>query len=353
MKIETKPLREALDLLRPIVKGRTLPILNCVLLEAKNGQLTITASDIDQFQSERVDCDSDLDALCVNASHLSSCLGAGEYVGLKQGGTFLEIKSDGRVYKLPIHNANEFPAFPESKNHKLQGISCEDLAEGIQSVAFCAHTNPDRYALMSVHVLSKPKMLLCEACDGGNGAMWERPLICPAFEMLIPSDFASRTADALLCKGSKLKLSDNSAMITHDTGYYYCKQSEAKYPDTSNIRGHKTAPLGELEVKSAVDALESCTRLIDTSKTASGLMTFSKSGLDIYFSSLHGSCSINLPGKFEIHEASVNIQSMLKCFRAIKADKCSILRNDTKDSGEFIALRSGDLGIISMCLRGK
>lgn len=348
MKLDSTPLRSALDLLKPIVKGRTIPILNCVRLEAKRNRLTITASDIDQFQVAKVECEDDLDALCVNAQHLSCCIPAEGVVQFKSDGKQLEIKHGKSVFKLNIQDSAEFPAMPDTKDCKLQGIVCADLAEGIKAVAWAASQNHlDRPILTAIRVAPKAKMLMVGATDSHELACFDRPLICPVFEMLMPGEFADRASDCLLQKGAELKLSDRAIYITHDSGSYWCKQMEGKYPSTDFVRAFKTSELGAIDVRMTLQALDSCLSLSDPSKTPTALLTFSKNGLDIDFSAL-GAASFTIPGVFKAHECQVNANAFRRSLRAIPEDKCKILCG-LEDATKFLSFRCGDLYVVSIC----
>lgn len=347
MKLDSAPLRSALDLLKPIVKGRTIPILNCVRLEAKRNRLTITASDIDQFQTAKVECEDDLDALCVNAQHLSCCIPAEGIVRFKSSDNQLEIKHGKSVFKLNIQDAAEFPPMPETKDCKLQGIQCKDLAEGIKAVAWAVE--PEELIsqiLTSVHVAPKAKMLTVEATNRKELASFDRPLICPVFEMLLPGDFAARASDCLLQKGAELKLSDRAIYITHDSGSYWCKQMEGKYPATDFVRAFKTSELGAIDVRMTLQALDSCLSLSDPSKTPVALLTFSKDGLDIDFSAL-GAASFTIPGVFKAHECQVSANAFRRSLRAIPEDTCKIMCG-LEGEKPFLSFRCGDLCVWSM-----
>jgi|SRR6267154_3670719 len=343
MKIKTSELQAALQSLRPIIGTRlTLPILSCVHIEAKRNRLHITATDLDRWQSCKVGCDGDLEAVCVNFTHLLYSIGIDENTTIKNEGKSLVLKCGQKLAKISVLDAIEFPPLPDSKNDKAQGIACPDLASAIRAVHGFESADEARI-LTNLHINCHAKMLSCEACDGRNGAIYDNPLICADFEALVPNQFADSLAIALGGKDAVLSASTNSIHVKHEIGFYWCKQAEGKFPQTKDIFNRESKPLGELETKSMIQEIESCLPFQDNTKTPIMKVEFSVDGITTFFVGKGSDLKNHFAGAFKPHTARVNANSFLKCLKAFADGKCNVSSDDNR-----LVFTSGNLKIVSM-----
>ena len=156
MKINTAKLKRALDELKLIASRKAgLEILYCVHLKAENGYLEVTASNLDEYQLERVECVGELAACCVGRERLSWAIG-GEETIIELVDENLTVSFGRNEVNLQTLKAGEFPPWPVGEI-KAAGVPCPDLAKGIESVAFAACTNGERHELEAVHIVGQPK----------------------------------------------------------------------------------------------------------------------------------------------------------------------------------------------------
>ena len=340
MKLKTADLQAALAPLNKIIGHRqTLPILSCVRISANNGTLEIHASNLDEHQIEHVECGGDLEPVCVGYQHLLNALG-GETMELKLDENRLLCQFDSNTLRLPILNAEEFVPPPKGKFVKT-GISCGDMATGIQSVVWAASKDASRYILQSVRMLASPKMLRCESANGGALAIWEMPLIGSAFEALIPKAFAPNLADALERDGAVFSLSDDYAAAEHAGGSYFCKQVEGNSPNTDSISGDLHKPIGRLPVAALTSQFERCCAYLVPQRKATATVTFNKTNCLIEFSG-DAELRMNLPGNFAESKRRLSAESFLLCLHNLPEGEVQINGGDGK-----LFLRSGNLLVVN------
>ena len=345
MKLKSKPLLDALKLLRPVT-GRSLPILSCFRIEAVNNGLTVTATDCDQMMTEVIDCEGDLEALCISADWLLNAI-AGETTTLELADKVLTVKGGGNVTKIPTLDAAQFPPPLDDKGDKQIFVSCEDVGAAIKAVRWCESEDENHGALCGTHILGTPKMLKVNAADGTSGAFWNQPLICASFEVLVPGDFSATLAEAMVRANSELHISDNYITVIHPNGSYRCKQSEYKFPGdgVERLQQEPKTEIGTLTIKPLVDALTVCCHYTKPNTSPVAALLFSGKGIAIEFL---GAAEINadVPGGFKNHGARVNCNALLHCLRGVGSDTCKIYKAESK-----LVLESGNLCIHSMNLR--
>ena len=343
MKIETKQLTEALQRLRPIVGRRSgVPILQSLRLHATQKRLNILASNLDEFQLEKLECEGELEPVCISYERLMYALGGDTLTMKITKKDVLVIKFDRNEIILATQSAEDFPAMPEEKGGVKIGVNCADLAVDFKLASWVAPKTYKNFILQSVHVLGTPKMLTCEATDGRNLARICHPLMCGDFEILVPTDFVANFSSAIERKDSELTVSEGSTRIDYDGGAYHCRQLEGKYPNTRPVTDGPTKQIGEFDPSELVEVLSRIENYYVPARDPIAELSFSKDGIEIKFRETTGELELFFEGKFEKHACKVNPNSLLRCLRAIPEDKCKLFRDE---DGKKLVLTSGNLEI--------
>lgn len=350
MKASKTNLLSALELPCSIAGRRqSLPILNCVHLEAKDGILTIKGSDLDQLAIISCECEGDLEPLCVKGGTLATIVGYGkDLIELSVTNGRLVCKN-GATVELPILASDEFPPDPESKI-KGRGVNCGDLAKAIRAVKWAASKEEARYMLQSVHVLASAKLLVVESTTGRELAHYALPAISAAFECVIPSAMASHLADCLDKNWPELWLSENWICAKFNKGSsYYCKQLEGNYPNTAQPRTGERILLGDIARDEWVAVLRNIVSggSDDASKTVriDAMLRFGKKECAVTVNEKHFKFDDSIPGKFTAKEASINCIPFLKCLDGFPPE--STIRLSWIDSSRAFAMESGNLLVIT------
>lgn len=342
MKIETKLLKSALDNIRPIVGRRTtLPILSCVKLHTERNRLHITASNLDEYQIERLEADEEMEPCCVNYHQLCAAIG-GEFSDLKFSKGVLTVKIGIGKSEIKTLDAEEYPPLPKDELSKFS-INCEELAEAVNATSWAASADLTRYMLQSVHIQAGVKMLRVESTDSRNLALFEIPLISSPFEAVIPSSFAANFSSALLRSEAELSVGKNWVRISHEWGNYFCKQMDGKYPNTKAITDSVSKNLGVANVSELKEIFDRCDQFSDKSKTQFAAVSFLKTGIKAEFIGVGAGLDYSTSGEFQPHECQLNASGFRNCLRAIKSETVKI--KATMGTPETIIMESGNLFI--------
>lgn len=328
-----------------------MPQLGCIEFFTFGGDLEILATDLNQWQRVSVPCD-DTDPISkpslVNFNHLYSSLGDAEFTTIVDNSGFILVTCGNRERKINTLPASDLMNPPSNQGMRALGISCEDLAEGLESVAFAAAKNIGRAELESVCISCQPKMMRCIASDGRLGAMFRRPLMCAEAEFLVPDDRAKKLAANLRLDGAVLSTNERIVMVQHNAGMYACKKLENQFP----IKGadyqfsQPKTGLGEVNVKELSKEVESIQMTADENNYRLNIKS-SPEGLKLNLVGAASEANGTISGAFQMFDIVVDVNHLAKCVKSIKSDRCKLFIGE---SG-FIAFQSGDLDVILMALR--
>ena len=159
--IEKNELQKALYRAQGVVERRTaMPILANILLEAKNGNIIITATDLEVgirgSYSAQVEKEG---SITVPAKHLYEIvkeLPEGKVTFKRKENFWVEITSGKVFFNIVGLSPEDYPALPSYKDKKFYEIKPEILREMIQKTIFSVSTDETRYHLNGVF-FEKPK----------------------------------------------------------------------------------------------------------------------------------------------------------------------------------------------------
>ncbi len=182
IKIATSELSKALARSQGIVeKKSTMPILSHVLLEAKKGQLVVSATDLDLAVSSEHDQGCEVakeGALAVSARHLFEIVRSlpDQQVTLKRAhNNYLEIRSGPSEFRIVGLPAEDFPALPRFEKVPFADVDPAALLDMIERTFFAVSTDETRYNLNGVFFEPSADGLRLVATDGHRLSLVERP----------------------------------------------------------------------------------------------------------------------------------------------------------------------------------
>lgn len=349
LKINTNKLAAALKNLSQIAKPKnTLPILSCVLIESTTKGLQITADNLDMRQSEIVEAEGiSKKPFCVNYAHLAISVGQGEETTLELTDNHLTIQPSG--VKLATLDAADFPASP-TETFKGIGVSCADVADGIDAVSWdCKKPNAGEPSKEAVNLVGEPKQLTAVATDGASLALFQRGIICSAFDVNIHQDFCAMLSYALRREGAVVSISDKRVRVVHGSGSYSCKLWEPPFPNWKCVMPDKITTLGEAEAEPIKDYARMSLGLFDDPENfPSARLKFNGTGLDIESKFKTTEASRHFDGKFSPLEIRFNLQKLASCLGAFGVPKVMLSATD-----EFSPMKmaGGDLTVLLMPTR--
>ena len=178
---DAKDLAEAVAIAASVAPSKSpRPVLQNLLLDAKDGVLEVTGSDLDvsvRVRIERVEVGQD-GRMLVNAARFQQILRelVGEQVDIEadeRAGCVIRT-ADSRFHVMG-EEAEEFPELPAWKSDGAISLKAAELVEAIRRTHFAAHAEKTRYAMNGVLVDLQGSRLRLVATDGKRLSMVERP----------------------------------------------------------------------------------------------------------------------------------------------------------------------------------
>jgi DNA polymerase-3 subunit beta len=304
-----------LQAVQNVVSTRTtLPILSNVLMQAREGRLELTATDLDVTISCAVEAKvKKAGESTVPAKKLFGIvreLNGGEVEVEVDERNFCSIRSGASYYKINGLGADEFPPPPQFKEEKKVVLPQEKLRGMLKKTSFAVSLDESRYVLNGIFLSLKDHKLTMVATDGRRLALVDEETEVPEKsqgEFIIPAKAVNELTRLLQDKGEvEIRFSENQAAFTlkDDKGFsilIMTKLIEGNYPNYRQVipaEAKERIALGREEFLHALRRAE----IMTSEKSNSVKLTFGKNNLTITANSpevgeAKESMAINYKGK--------------------------------------------------------
>ena len=287
--IAREALLSGLQIVQNVVSTRTtLPILGNALVQAENGKLVISTTDLDTGIRASVDAEiSKGGATTLPARRLFSIireLPAAELtleVDSKQVATITSGASYFRIMGLP---EEDFPPFPKGDGAKTFKLPQGVFRDMLKRTAYAISTDESRYVLNGVLLSFKENKLSLVATDGRRLALVEQDLEFPKgseVEAILPTK-AVQELQRILRDEEPLSIAFAENQVSFDLGntFLYSKLIEGNYPNYKQVVPAEAKERIVLEREVFLNAVRRVA-LLSSEKSNSVKLIFSKNNLDI------------------------------------------------------------------------
>lgn len=220
--------------------GNTLPILDDFLFEINNGELTVSASDLETTISAKLQVESkEKVSIAIPAKLLLDTLKTFS----EQPLTFtvddsknnIEISSDYGKYKLTGHSGSEFPKVPEIENPSTFEIDANALAAGLNKTIFATGNDDLRPVMNGVFFQLSPENITLVATDAHKLVRYRRLDAKAKFNasFIIPKKPLNLLKNVLGGSENKVKVifNNTNACFVFDSYVLTCRLIDGKYPN--------------------------------------------------------------------------------------------------------------------------
>lgn len=339
MNLNRKDFLSAFDAVAHLASRRTTAaVLNCVKLEAKDGILTVTATDGDTFAAAKCACDAPLDPTCVSAYALGGLAKTpSETIEIKRSENRLWVTTGGTA-KLGIVDPKEFPSFPNGKQKAL-ALSTTDLADCIEGVAWGADAKDDhgQFWRTLIWVKATDKSLECAGCNQNKLGYVNRPLISVPCEFSLPSNAVRDLITALRSPESMITESDTWVTAKSASLNVAVKKAQLKYPNVYHVLNQERVDVGVIETGPIIDALSTINTLAQNELHAAVSFSFDGTNATMEWNGQSHSYKTQVPFAAQVNPFRVDSKLMLATIKSTNADKVG-----AKIGSNGIELVSGD-----------
>jgi len=229
-----------------ITSNPVVPILDNVLFEIENGNLLITASDLQTSVMVEIQVESKGDgSAAIPAKILIDTLKNLP----EQPVTFsiddenynIEINSDNGRYKLAGENATDFPKVPQVTDGYSIDLSSELLSNAISNTIFSTSTDELRPAMTGIFLKLSTSSCTFVSTDGHRLVKYIRSDISGDevdHEMILPRKSLNLLKSTLPSDKSsdvKLEFNASNAFFSFDNVKMVCRLIDERYPDYENV----------------------------------------------------------------------------------------------------------------------
>lgn len=229
-----------------ITSNPVVPILDNVLFEIENGNLLITASDLQTSVMVEIQVESKKDgSAAIPAKILIDTLKNLP----EQPVTFsiddenynIEINSDNGRYKLVGENATDFPKVPQVTDGYSIDLSSELLSNAISNTIFSTSTDELRPAMTGIFLKLSTSSCTFVSTDGHRLVKYIRSDISGDevdHEMILPRKSLNLLKSTLPSDKSsdvKLEFNASNAFFSFDNVKMVCRLIDERYPDYENV----------------------------------------------------------------------------------------------------------------------
>jgi DNA polymerase-3 subunit beta len=282
-------LLEGLQQVQNVVSTRTtLPILSNVLLQAREGAVHLTTTDLDVGVRGSFEANVDkVGATTLPARRLFTIireLPSSEIAIEVDGKNAASIRSGQSFFKILGLPEEEFPPLPKFENAKVVTMRQKDLYDGLRKTAYAISTDETRYVLNGVLFSFKENKLTLVATDGRRLAMLDIELEFPRSheaEIIVPTK-AVTELQRLLKDDGEVKISVGSGQIAFDLNntLLVSKLIEGNYPNYKQVIPSDAKERVTLERETFLNSLRRVS-LLASDKSNSIKLNFSKNNIEI------------------------------------------------------------------------
>ena len=228
-----------------VERRNTMPILANVLIECHEGDVRITATDLEVGVRGRLDAEVSQEGMAtVNAKKLYEIVREApeETLHMKRlENEWVEIKSGRSVFKVVGMDARDFPQFPKFDREELAAAPASAIREMIERTIFSVSTDETRHSLNGVFIEEgeggKVRMV---ATDGHRLAFIERGIgpiglekgvIVPRKGLAELRKLLEEVEDGVVSIGFK----ENMGLVIKDNVELFMRLIDGDFPDYSKV----------------------------------------------------------------------------------------------------------------------
>jgi DNA polymerase-3 subunit beta len=347
------------QVLNVVASRSTMPILSNVLIEAQEGHISLTTTNLDLGIRCRIKADvSETGSITLPVRKLATIVKE-----LPVNEVFLEtseknqakITSGGSLFKIMGISSEEFPPLPTFENRKVFELSQDEIVNMLKSVSYAQSTDENRYILNGVYFNFADEKLTLVATDGRRLGLTGLDLEVSeenAGSLILPAKTVAEL-ERLMGKGEKVNIAFNDRQAAFEIGldeagdsglvdhlYLVSKIVEGNYPNYRQVIPKETEHRVKIERELMLECVHRAA-LVTSDKSNSVKIKVSKNLLEISgqsseYGESHESMAIAYDGP-EV-QVAFNPQFLMEPLKALTKDEVFFEFKDELSPGLFKTL---------------
>jgi DNA polymerase-3 subunit beta len=347
------------QVLNVVASRSTMPILSNVLIEAEEGHISLTTTNLDLGIRCRIKAEvSETGTITLPVRKLATIVKE-----LPVNEVFLEtsennqakITSGGSLFKIMGISSEEFPPLPSFENRKVYELSQDKIVNMLKSVSYAQSTDENRYILNGVYFNFADEKLTLVATDGRRLGLTGLELEVSeenAGSLILPAKTVAEL-ERLMGKGEKVNIAFNDRQAAFEIGldeagesglvdhlYLVSKVVEGNYPNYRQVIPKETEHRVKIERELMLECVHRAA-LVTSDKSNSVKIKVSKNLLEITgqsteYGESHESMAIAYDGP-EV-QVAFNPQFLMEPLKALTKDEVFFEFKDELSPGLFKTL---------------
>ena len=330
--VSKEKLLEGLQLVQNVVSTRTtLPILSNVLLQAGEGQLRLTTTDLDVGVSGVVEAQIEKPgATTLPARRLATIvreLPAAEVTVEVDSKNIASLRCGQSYFKIMGLPEEEFPPLPKFEEAKVFKLGQKELRDGLKKTSYAISADETRYVLNGILFSFKDNKLTMVATDGRRLALVDLEVEFPqsqAVDLIVPTKCVNELARLVGESGDlTLSVGENQLAFEVDGTLLVSKLIEGNYPNYRQVIPGEAKERITLERELFFNAVHRVS-LLSSEKSNSVKLVFSKNNIEIAANTPDvGEARESLPVTYKGREFSIafNPEFLMAPLRALSDDE--------------------------------
>ncbi len=367
-KINRDHFGSGLQLISSVVGMRkTMPILQNVLIEANDGQVSLTTTNLDLGMKCSVKADVEESGTVTlpvrDLSKIVRELADMEVSVFASGTTKATISTRGSIFNIIGMDSKEFPPLPTLTESKAFSISRQELKEMLKSVSYAQSINEERYMLKGVFFQINNEELSLVATDGRRLAVSTKKMkFSEQGEFILPSMTVSEIekipelseevevsyTDRQVALKIILPPSDDENTGFVESIYLVSKIVEGKYPNFKQVIPKDDFNQAVVERELMQECVHRAALVSDEKVT----LRLKKDEMEIFGQSTLGDASESMKISYTGEDAvvSFNPKFLLDPLKSILSDKINFEFRDDMSPGVFKVFEEDGLGVDILCV---
>jgi DNA polymerase-3 subunit beta len=287
--VSKEKLLAGLQTVQNVVNTRTtLPILSNVLLQAREGQLRLTTSDLDVGVSGSIEAQVEREgATTLPARRLSTIvreLPASEIYIEIDAKNYASIRCGQSFFKIAGLPEEEFPPLARFEQARTFTLKQKELGDALKKTSYAISTDETRYVLNGILFSFRENKLTMVATDGRRLALVDLEVEFPRsdeVDVIVPTKCVTELARLVGDAGDlRMSVSENQVAFEIGATLLVSKLVEGSYPNYRQVIPGEPKERITLERQLFLEAVHRVS-LLASEKSNSVKLVFSKNNIEI------------------------------------------------------------------------
>jgi len=313
-------LKKAVSSVERVVSAKTtLPVLNNILVEAKDGKIKVVATDLDvgitYWLRGKVDQDGQTTMpVKLLSSYLGSTLGG--KIQIDEKDSVINVEADGNQATINGVAADEFPAIPQVKGTEVAKTETLIIKDAIERTVFAAAKDMSRPVLTGVLMKFNGNQLTLVATDSFRLVEQKVNLktkVAKNMDIIVPAKTLAELARIISDMAGEVAIivSENQILFKGEDFEMISRLVEGEYPDYKQVMPKESKSRAVMEVSAFSSGLRSTGLFSHGSGTGVKIKTNQKDKEVVISASSAevGSGVSHIPAKIEGEDTEINFNA--------------------------------------------